>query len=153
MSKTETKDIVEVVETTEKTTVENYEALKATIEALNTDFEKFQDKKVKAAGQRARNSLLNCKKLCDKLRKQILAEIKEIPIKHRITDDETESQDEKEEAPPSPPKLVRQVGEIKETGANGAHESHQPEPKEKPKSKRKRKANKKKLTKEDLKDE
>lgn len=74
------------VEYKEKTLVENYEALKATIEALKIDYEKFQDRKVKAAGGRVRNNLLNCKKLCDKIRKQVLVEIKEIPTKHRISD-------------------------------------------------------------------
>lgn len=71
-----------------KSMTENYEALKAIIEALNQDFEKFNEKKVKAAGARVRNNLLNCKKLCDKLRKQVLADIKALPIKHRKGTDE-----------------------------------------------------------------
>jgi hypothetical protein len=62
---------------------ENYENLKAVITALTQDYEKFKDKKVKAAGQRVRNGLLNTKKLCDELRKQVKAEINSIPIKHR----------------------------------------------------------------------
>jgi len=127
---------------------ENYKDLQALIECLNIDFDKFQKKKVKAAGQRARNSLLNCKKLCDTLRKQIIAEIKAIPIKHRIQESGDDETEEKDEAPPSPPKLVRQ------TGANGPHETHQPKPEPaKPKKKRTRKANKKKITKADLKDD
>lgn len=72
-----------------KTMSENYETLKATVDAMTSDFEKFNLKKIKAAGQRARSNLLTIKKLCDTLRKQIITDIKEIPIKHRIdTDDE-----------------------------------------------------------------
>lgn len=125
---------------------ENYKDLQALIECLNLDMDKFQKKKVKAAGQRARNNLLNTKKLCDKLRKQILAEIKAIPIKHRITDDE--GSDTKEEVIPEPLELKRETTEAPKD--IGAHESHQPL---KPKPKRTRKANKKKLTKEDIKDD
>jgi len=78
-----------------KTIDENYKDLQALIECLNIDVDKFQEKKIKAAGQRARSNLLNTKKLCDTLRKQILTEIKAIPVKHRF---------------PAPPKLERQVG-------------------------------------------
>jgi hypothetical protein len=70
-----------------KTITENYATLKATIEALNLDYEKFNEKKVKAAGARVRNNLLNCKKLCDKLRKQVLLDIKALPIKRRLSPD------------------------------------------------------------------
>ena len=66
-----------------KTIAENYKDLQALIECLNIDIDKFQTKRVKAAGQRARCQLLNCKKLCDILRKQIIADIKTIPIKQR----------------------------------------------------------------------
>ena len=62
---------------------ENYKDLQALIECLNIDVDKFNEKKVKAAGQRARNNLLNCKKLCDKLRKQIMVDLKDIPVKSR----------------------------------------------------------------------
>lgn len=106
------------------TTQENYEQLKSTIDALQVDFEKFQNKKVKAAGQRARNHLLTAKKLCDTLRKQIMTEMKAIPTRHRISDTESEDKDdEKEEIPPSPPKLVRQVG-----GENITEETHDIKP-------------------------
>jgi hypothetical protein len=84
-------DVVEclpMVNGIDKTMQENYDALKAIVVALDQDFEKFQDKKVKAAGGRVRNNLLNCKKLCDKLRKQVLADIKILPIKHRKLNDE-----------------------------------------------------------------
>ncbi len=76
---------------------ENYRDLQALIECLNIDFDKFKEKKVKAAGQRARNNLLNTKKLCDKLRKQILEEIRSIPVKHRISSDEDKSEEDKSE--------------------------------------------------------
>tara|TARA_R110001599_G_scaffold73668_3_gene203662 strand:- start:5913 stop:6377 length:465 start_codon:yes stop_codon:yes gene_type:complete len=81
------------------TTKENYDTLKATIEALCKDFIKFEDKKVKAAGQRVRNNLLNAKKLCDTLRKQIMKEMRELPTKHRISssDDEETKEETKEE--------------------------------------------------------
>ena len=70
-----------------KTMSENYETLKATAEAMTSDFEKFNSKKIKAAGQRVRSHLLIIKKLCDTLRKQIIADINDIPIKHRIEDE------------------------------------------------------------------
>jgi hypothetical protein len=80
---------------------ENYEKLKAVIMALTQDYEKFKDKKVKAAGQRVRNGLLNTKKLCDELRKQVKAEINSIPIKHRKSSssesDEIEEPKEKQD--------------------------------------------------------
>ena len=109
---------------------ENYENLKAVITALTQDYEKFKTKKVKAAGQRVRASLLNTKKLCDIIRKQVMEEIRAIPIKHRSED----------------------VKEIIEEGANGTNEEAKPlevveevkeveEEEEKPK-KRRRKANK-----------
>ena len=78
------------------TTKENYETLKSTIDALSVDFDKFEDKHVKAAGQRARNHLLTAKKLCDTLRKQIIGEMRGLPTKHRINDIEEEIQPEAE---------------------------------------------------------
>ena len=78
------EEIKEMETNTEiKTIDENYENLKAVITALTQDYEKFKSKKVKAAGQRVRNGLLNTKNLCDTLRKQVLTDIREIPIKHR----------------------------------------------------------------------
>ena len=67
-----------------KTIDDNYDNLKAVILALDQDYEKFKTKKVKVVGVRVRNNLLNCKKLCDTLRTQVLSQIKEIPIKHRV---------------------------------------------------------------------
>lgn len=66
-----------------KTCEENYQSLKAIVNAIDTDFKKFKLKKVKASGNRVRNNLLNIKKLCDELRKQIQEDIKAIPTKHR----------------------------------------------------------------------
>ena len=119
------------------TTKENYDTLKATIEALSKDFSKFEDKKVKAAGQRVRNNLLNAKKLCDTLRKQIMKEMRELPTKHRISssdDEETkeenkeetkeevicpthaavksEEEETKEETPPSEREMMEMTGEL-----------------------------------------
>lgn len=84
-SKKTENEIKEIVETQEnhddfKTT---YDTLKATVEALNLDYEKFNEKRVKVAGARVRNNLLNCRKLCDKLRKHVLEDIRAIPTKHR----------------------------------------------------------------------
>ena len=118
-------------EAKEKTMEENYKDLQALIECLNIDFDKFREKNVKAAGQRARNNLLNTKKVCDKLRKQILAQIKTIPVKHRISDDE----DIKSEDIKSEDNKSDEVIEIVDTEG-------------KPKKPRKRKANKKKETEE-----
>jgi len=137
-------------ETKSNSMEENYRDLQALIECLNIDFDKFKEKKVKAAGQRARNNLLNTKKICDKLRKQILDEIRSIPVKHRISSsDEEEVKEEiqeqeevKEELPkgakgPSEREVMEELGEIPKVITKE-------EVKEKPKKKRKRKANKKK---------
>ena len=79
----------------QKTIDENYDNLKAVITALNQDYEKFKSKKVKIAGQRVRNGLLNTKKLCDILRKQVLTDIREMPIKHRKSAIEEEKEEQK----------------------------------------------------------
>ena len=81
-----------------KTIDENYENLKAVITALTNNYEKFKEKKVKAAGQRIRASLLNTKKLCDTLRKQVKEEITAIPIKHRSKSPDKSSSEEKSES-------------------------------------------------------
>ena len=93
-----------------KTMSENYETLKATADAMTSDFDKFNSKKIKAAGQRVRSNLLTIKKLCDTLRKQIIADIKEIPIKHRIDT----SDEEKDEEVPEPLELKRETTEAPE---------------------------------------
>lgn len=117
-----------------KTIDENYDNLKAVITALTNDYEKFKQKKVKAAGQRVRTSLLNTKKLCDTLRKQVKEEITSIPIKHRNkssdedkTSDEDKPEEKKEEHP-----FVKSFKEHVIIEPDGVEEK-----KEKPKRKRK----------------
>jgi hypothetical protein len=95
-----------------KTIKENYDALKATIEALTIDYEKFNDKKVKAAGARVRNNLLNCKKLCDTLRKQVLSDIKSLPTKHRVKLLAPQLQKDYENPPPPSSKSQEDAGKI-----------------------------------------
>ena len=109
---------------------DNYDNLKAVIMALTQDYEKFKTKKVKVAGARVRNNLLNCKKICDTMRKQVLEQIKELPVKHRQPKSTDENEitppvlaeelptAELEELPPSPPKLVRQKRNKTNVGAN-----------------------------------
>ena len=67
----------------EKNLSENYKALKATVEACDADYEKFTSKKVKVSANRVRANMLNCKKLCDVIRKQLLDELRECPTKPR----------------------------------------------------------------------
>jgi hypothetical protein len=110
----------------EPTTKENYKELKATIDSLTKDFEKFDTKKVKAAGQRVRNHLLNAKKLCDVLRKQLMCEMRDLPTKHRIV---------------SEPAVESSKDEIKEE----EQPKTEAESEQKPKPKRTRKANVKKV--------
>lgn len=108
-----------------KTIDENYENLKAVITALTQDYEKFKSKKVKAAGQRVRASLLNTKKLCDIMRKQVIEDIRTIPIKHRNKSSDEEKSDEeekkeeekkeeevKEELPLTERDVMEEVGEL-----------------------------------------
>lgn len=121
---------------------QNYQDFKSVVQMINNDYEKFHIKKVKVSGQRCRNNLLTCKKLCDSLRKDILQNMKEMPVKSR---------NKKVEVPQSRP--VSPVVELDlEKGANGIDESQlpeepvAPEEPEQPK-KRTRKANKKKSSK------
>lgn len=93
---------------------DNYEQLKSLIESIKSDFEKFQNRKVKAAGHRVRCNLLNSKKLCDILRKQIMLEIKAIPTKHRIKD----SVEPEEEPKINPVPLVRESTSLVEEAKN-----------------------------------
>jgi hypothetical protein len=110
----------------------NYNSLKALVEALETDYTKFNTRKIKVCGNRVRNNLLNIKKLCDSLRKEIQEELNSLPTKHRIknikVEDEVKNVEEVKEVEeefPEPLELVRQNAEAK--------------PK-KPKTKRKKKA-------------
>ncbi len=113
-----------------KTIDENYENLKALITSLNQDYEKFREKKVKASGQRVRASLLNIKKLCDVLRKDVIKDIKEIPVKSRK---------KKEEKKDDTVETVRDEPKVEETVRS--------EPKEETVEKKSnKKSNKKKTT-------
>jgi hypothetical protein len=60
-----------------------YQQLKSLVNCLDDDYKKFSERKIKVSGNRLRNSLLSCKKLCDELRKDIITEIKAIPVKKR----------------------------------------------------------------------
>ena len=62
---------------------ENYKNLQSIVDSINIDFDKFKTKKIKACGIRVRNNLLNIKKICDKLRVQLLKDIKDIGVKPR----------------------------------------------------------------------
>ena len=86
---------------------DNYDELKCLIDALYLDFDKFRNKKVKASGQRARNILLNCKKLCDVMRKEILNDLKNMPIKQRKAKEEAKEEEAKEEEVEEKPKKKR----------------------------------------------
>jgi hypothetical protein len=116
---------------------ENYENLKAVITALTNDYEKFKQKKVKAAGQRVRASLLNTKKLCDTLRKQVKEEINSIPIKHRALGARPYGA---LGARPHRSKSILEDGKTSEDDKTSEDEKPE-EKKEKEKPKRKRKAN------------
>ena len=62
---------------------DNFERIKGLTNTLAIDFIKL-DKKVKCSGTRVRQTLLDIKKLCDLMRRQVLSQVKEIPIKHRV---------------------------------------------------------------------
>ena len=113
-----------------KTIDDNYNNLKAVIMALTQDYEKFKTKKVKVAGARVRNNLLNCKKICDTMRKQVLEQIKELPIKHR----QSKSSDDEDEIPVVEPETPVVAEELVEPET--------PVVEEPTKIKRKRRANK-----------
>jgi hypothetical protein len=59
------------------------EKLKSMITALDQDYSKFTAKNVKVSGARLRNQLLDTKKLCDALRKQVLTKMKDLPVKKK----------------------------------------------------------------------
>lgn len=62
---------------------QNYEKLNGIVSALSGDLDKFNAKRNKSAGQRVRSGLLNCKKVCDLMRKQLNEDIKSIPVASR----------------------------------------------------------------------
>lgn len=80
-----------------KTSNENYEILCALVKASEIDFEQFQTSHVKACGNRVRHNLLNVKKLCDTLRKQILEDTKVMPNNKREPKQEDKQDEKKDE--------------------------------------------------------
>ena len=90
---------------------DDYETLRSTIEALTMDYDKFREQKIKACGLRVRNNLLNCKKLCDKIRKQVLLDMKAVPVKARKEKDPYKAMLEVTEGDMSMLKLERQSAE------------------------------------------
>ena len=60
-----------------------YEELKSLVRSMEFEHKKFRLRKIKASGQRVRNTLLDIKKLCDKMRKDIQAEIKAMPTRSK----------------------------------------------------------------------
>ena len=103
------EEVKEIEEICDKSINEYHKELQETIQALNQDFIKFNQKKFKIAGARVRNNLLNCKKLCDKLRRQIQNEVKALPTKHRIKGDSEDDEVKTDEV-----KEVKEVEEVKE---------------------------------------
>jgi hypothetical protein len=106
---------------------DNFERIKGLTNTLAIDFVKL-DKKVKCSGARVRQTLLDIKKLCDLMRRQVLSQVKEIPIKHRVK--KTKEDIELKTSITEEPVVVEMV---------------QPEPELVEKPKRKRKANKEKV--------
>ena len=93
-----------------KTLDENYELLKATVTSCDIDYEKFTTRQVKVSATRIRARLLVIKKLCDAIRKQLLADLALIPVKTRTkkipvippatpptSEDESNTDDEKKD--------------------------------------------------------
>jgi hypothetical protein len=106
---------------------DNFERIKGLTNTLAIDFIKL-DKKVKCSGARVRQTLLDIKKLCDLMRRQVLSQVKEIPIKHRVK--KTKEDIELKTSITDEPVVVEMV---------------QPEPELLEKPKRKRRANKEKV--------
>lgn len=62
---------------------QKYQELKSLVNSLEYEAQKFNAKKIKASGARVRNGLLGVKKLADALRKDIQAELREMPTRSR----------------------------------------------------------------------
>lgn len=74
-----------------------YTQLKELVEDLGNDFLKFHEKNVKKSGTRLRKSLMDIKKLVDKMRKDVLQKIKienELTTRKMIIVDKPEDSDE-----------------------------------------------------------
>ena len=78
--------------------------MNAIIESSAIDLGKLQNKKIKTSGQKLRANLLIIKKLCDKTRKQVLAEMQAIPTKTRKKVEVKEQLTERE--------VMEELGEI-----------------------------------------
>ena len=63
--------------------MESYQKLKTIVESMGEDCSKFHDSKVKACATRYRAKLLQCKKLCTEIRKEVQVEVKSIPVKRK----------------------------------------------------------------------
>lgn len=71
--------------------------------------QEFAEKPSKVKGTRLRATLLQIRKHCDAMRKEILAEVKEIPVKTRV-----KAPAASEELPPDPPVLSRETTSVVE---------------------------------------
>ena len=85
----------------------NYDNLLLVVDSMKPDYTNFITNNNKAAGVRMRGSLLASKKICDSTRKEILATIKSIPVKHRPAKLKIEDTEEKIEEPEKLKPIVR----------------------------------------------
>ena len=60
---------------------ETIPVLKNHIDDLEVELKRLEEKKVKSSGSKARALLLKIKKLAHEMRKQVLLDVKEIPVK------------------------------------------------------------------------
>ena len=65
--------------------IDNLHVIQSLIDTTNIEINNLQNKKIKTSASKARANLLSIKKLCDTSRKQILEEVKKIPVKSRKT--------------------------------------------------------------------
>jgi hypothetical protein len=87
---------------------ENFTNLNTLVGSVGLELTRFQTKPTKTGATRVRASLLSIKKLCDLMRKQILAESKQIGTTARV---KVEPVVESEQFP-NPPKLERETTSI-----------------------------------------
>lgn len=66
--------------------MERLQKLKSIVESMDDDCSKFHKDNVKASATRYRAKLLQCKKLCAAIRKDVQAKVKTIPVKRRSSD-------------------------------------------------------------------
>ena len=77
------------------------------VSGLVLSHQEFAEKPSKVKGTRLRATLLQIRKHCDVMRKEVLAEVKEIPVKTRA-----KAPAVSEELPPSPPVLEREATSV-----------------------------------------